>query len=118
MEDVESDDAAKGRPIPGEPIREATTTTDEEDAKLVYDHTRFLRDKVRHQYFCYYHGCKIIIERGAAIEEFEECAPRVRAMLDAQGWTDMVEDHHPVVETIMWEFYANLHKRRGDSFCT
>jgi hypothetical protein len=30
----------------------------------------------------------------------------------------MAEDHHPTVEAIVWEFYANLHQRRGDSFCT
>jgi hypothetical protein len=69
MEDVKSDDAARHRPVPGEPIREASTTTDEKDAELVYDHTRFWRDKVRCRYFRYYHGCKIIIERGATIEE-------------------------------------------------
>jgi hypothetical protein len=46
-EDVESDDATRDRLIPGELIRKASTATDEEDAKLVYDHTRFQRDKVR-----------------------------------------------------------------------
>jgi hypothetical protein len=30
-------------------------------------------------------------------------------MLDAQGWTYMVEDHHSAVEAIVWEFYADLH---------
>jgi hypothetical protein len=39
-------------------------------------------------------------------------------VLDAHGLTDMVEDHYLAVETIVWEFYANLHQRRGDSFCT
>jgi hypothetical protein len=28
----------------------------------------------------------------------------------------MVEDHRPVVEAIVWEFYANLHQKRDDSF--
>jgi hypothetical protein len=37
MEDVRSDDTAGHRPIPGAPIREASTATDEEDADLVYD---------------------------------------------------------------------------------
>jgi hypothetical protein len=72
MEDVESDNAARDRPILGEPIREASTTTDEEDAKLVYDHTHFRRDKVRPRYFHYCHVPKIIVERGATIEEFDE----------------------------------------------
>jgi hypothetical protein len=83
MEDVESDDAARDRPVPGEPIREVTTSMDEEDAKLVYDHTLFRRDKVRHRYFCYYHEHMIIIERGATMEEFDKCALRVWAVLDA-----------------------------------
>jgi hypothetical protein len=39
-------------------------------------------------------------------------------VLDAQGWIGMVEDHRPVVEVIVWEFYANLHQRHGDSFRT
>jgi hypothetical protein len=47
MEDVESDDAARDRLLPSEPIREANTATDEEDAELVYNHTHFRRDKAR-----------------------------------------------------------------------
>jgi hypothetical protein len=47
MADVESDNAARDRPVLGEWIRRASTTTDEEDSKLVYDHTCFHRDKVR-----------------------------------------------------------------------
>jgi hypothetical protein len=30
----------------------------------------------------------------------------------------MAEDHRPAVEAIVWEFYANLHQRRDDSFRT
>jgi hypothetical protein len=36
-------------------------------------------------------------------------------VLEAQSWVDMVVDHHPAVEEIVHEFYANLH---GDSFQT
>jgi hypothetical protein len=61
MEDVESDDAARDRPVPSELIIEASITMDEEDAELVYDHTHFSRDKVKHRYFCYYHRRRIII---------------------------------------------------------
>jgi hypothetical protein len=39
-------------------------------------------------------------------------------VLDVQGWTSMAEDHCPAVEAVVWEFYANLHQRRGDSFRT
>jgi hypothetical protein len=109
IEDVGSDNTVKDRPVPDAPIKEASIATNEEDADLVYDHTRFRRDKVKCRYFRYYHGCKIILERGAAIEEFDERAPRIRAVLDAQRWTDMVEDHRPTVEVIVLEFYANIH---------
>jgi hypothetical protein len=113
MEDVESDDAARDRLVLVELIREASTPMDEEDAELVYEHTRFRRDKVRCRYFSYYHERKIMIERGATIEEFDERAPRVRVVLDAQGWIDMVEDRRPTMEAIVWEFYANLYQRRS-----
>jgi hypothetical protein len=66
----------------------------------------------------YYHERRIIVEREATIEEFDVRAPRIRAVLDAQGWNAMVEDHRPPVEVIVWEFYANIHQRRGDSFHT
>jgi hypothetical protein len=39
-------------------------------------------------------------------------------VLDAQGWTNMVEDHRPTMEAIVWEFYTNLHQRRGNLFRT
>jgi hypothetical protein len=118
LEVMESDDAARDRPVLGEPIKEASTSTDEEDAELVYGHTCFRRDKVRCRYFRYYHGRRIIVEMGSTIKEFNKCALRVRAMLDAQGWTYVVEDHCPTVEAIVWELYMNLHQRRGDSFRT
>jgi hypothetical protein len=118
MEDVGSDNTVRDKPVPGVSIREASTATDEEDVDLVYYHTRFRRDKVKRQYFCYYHGRRIIVERGATIEDFDERASRIRAVLDAQGWTAMAEDHYPVVDVIVWEFYENIHQRRGDSFRT
>ena len=31
---------------------------------------------------------------------------------------DMAEAQCPAVKEIVWEFYANLHQRRGDSFHT
>jgi hypothetical protein len=68
---------------------------------------------MRH-YFCYYHRPRIIVKMGAIIEEFDERTLRVQAVLDAQWWIDMVEDHRPVVEAIVWEFYVNLHQRRGN----
>jgi hypothetical protein len=101
MGDVGSDDTTRDRPVPSAPIREANTATDKEDPNLVYDHTCFQRDKVRRRYFCYYHRRKIIVKRGAAIAKFDERAPRIRVVLDAQGWTATAEDHRPVMEVIV-----------------
>ena len=95
-----------------------STATNEEDKDLVYDRTHFWRDKVRCHYFRYYHEHRVIVERGAVVGEFDQHTPRVWAVLDAQGWTNIVEDHRPAIEEIVWEFYANLHQRCGDSFCT
>jgi hypothetical protein len=74
---TESDDTARDGPVPGEPICEGGTATDRDDDDLVYDHTHFRRDKVRRRYTRYDHGRRIIIERGATIEEFDERTPRV-----------------------------------------
>jgi hypothetical protein len=38
------------------------------------------------------------------VSNFDAHAPRVRAMLDAQGWTEMVGDHYPALEEIVREF--------------
>jgi hypothetical protein len=70
MEDIGSDNTVSDKPILGVSIREASAATDEEDVDLVYYHTRFRRDKVKRQYFCYYHGRRIIVERGATIDGF------------------------------------------------
>ena len=71
MEEAASDDTTRDRPVPGELIQRASTAIDEEDEELVYDRTHFRRDKVRRRYFCYYYRRKIIVERGAIIEEFD-----------------------------------------------
>jgi hypothetical protein len=38
--------------------------------------------------------------------------------LEAQGWAEMVKDHHPAITELVREFYANIHRRVGDSFLT
>jgi hypothetical protein len=52
------------------------------------------------------------------VVDLDACAPLIRAVLDAQGWMEMVEDHCPTIEDLVREFYANLHRRVGDSFYT
>lgn len=44
--------------------------------------------------------------------------PRVREVLDAQGWLPMMEDHRQAAINIVREFYSNMHTRRVDSFQT
>ena len=64
----------------------------------------------------YYIKHGIVVERGVEVANLDACAPRIQAVLDAQGWTELVEDHHPTIEDLVCEFYSNLHKRAGDSF--
>jgi hypothetical protein len=42
----------------------------------------------------------------------------IRVVLEAQGWTEMVKNHRPAIAELVWEFYANIHQRVGDSFLT
>jgi hypothetical protein len=60
----------------------------------------------------------VAVERGLVVIDFDECAPRIRAVLEAQDWAAMVEDHRPAIVELVQEFYANLHQRASDSFFT
>jgi hypothetical protein len=99
--DMGTDDTAGSDSDSKGPIRKASSATDEED-NLIYDF--------------YYQDRRVIVERGVVVLDFDDSALRVRVVLDAQGWTEMVKDHRPEVEEIMREFYANLHHRCGDFF--
>jgi hypothetical protein len=118
MEDVGTNGTACSRSDSGGPIRKASSATDKEDNNLIYNQECFRKNKARRCYDFYYRDCRIIIEQGVVMSDFIACAPRVRAMLDAQGLTKMVKDHRPAVEEIVREFYANLHQRCDDSFLT
>jgi hypothetical protein len=52
------------------------------------------------------------------VTDFDERALRIWAVLKAQGWAAMVEDHRPAIAELVRKFYANLHRRAGDSFST
>ena len=52
------------------------------------------------------------------VADLDKRAPRIPVVLDAQGWTEMVEDHYPAIEDLVREFDANLHRRDGNSFYT
>ena len=47
MKDVGTDDTAGNKSDFGGPIKEASSTSDEEDDNLIYDRERFMRNKAR-----------------------------------------------------------------------
>ena len=109
MEDVWTDDiTGRGSDSRG-PIRKASSAIDKEDDILIYNQECFRKNKARHYYDFYYRDRRAIIEQGVVESNFDARAPKVRVVLDAKGWTEMVKDHRPMVEEIVREFYANLH---------
>jgi hypothetical protein len=89
-----------------------------DDDNLIYDYDQFKMDKDRRRYESYYDNCKIVVKRGIGVEDFNAHAPRIRPVLDAQGWIDMVVDHCPAIKEIVHGFDANLHNRCSDFFRT
>jgi hypothetical protein len=69
----------------------------------------------RHWYK-FYSDCKIVVEKGVDVADLDARAPRIRAMLDTQGWPEMVRDHRPAIKELVHKFYTNIHKKRNDSF--
>jgi hypothetical protein len=110
--------APVGGPGPEAPVADNSSATDSDDADLVYDHTCFRKYKAYRRFTDDYKGCRVAVERGLVVIDFDERASHIRAVLEAQGWAAMVEDHRPVIVELVREFYANLHRRAGDSFST
>ena len=106
--------APVGGPSPQGPIKKACSSTDMGDGDLVYNRNRFHKFKAQCRYM-YYIKREIVVERGVEVANLNACAPRIQAVLDAQGWTELVEDHRPTIEDLVCEFYSNLYKRAGDS---
>jgi hypothetical protein len=67
-------------------------------------------------WYKFYSDCKIMVEKGVDVADLDARAPQMQAVLDTQGWPEMVGDHCPVVKELVREFYANIHKRRNDFF--
>jgi hypothetical protein len=63
MEDVGTDDIVGSGTDSEGPVREASTTVDE-DEHLIYDQRRFRKDKIWRCFNLYYSRCRVIIERG------------------------------------------------------
>jgi hypothetical protein len=97
--------------VPNETLE---SDSDKDDNNLIYNRDQFKVDKARGRY----ESCGIIVKRGVDVADLDARTSRVRAVLEAQGWVDMVVDHHPSVKEIVCEFYAKLHKRRNNSFST
>jgi hypothetical protein len=103
---------------PKAPMAGGSSATDIDDANLVYDHTCFQKYKAYRRFVDNYRGRRVAVERGLVMIDFDERTPHIRAVLEAQGWVAMVEDHRPAIAELAQEFYANLHRRLGNSFFT
>jgi hypothetical protein len=110
--------ASVGGPGPEAPVADGSNATDTYDADLVYDHIRFRKYKAYRWFVDDYKGRRVAVERGLVVKNFDERTPRIRAVLEAQGWATMVKDHRPAIAELVWEFSANLHRRADDSFFT
>jgi hypothetical protein len=97
---------------------EGCSATDMDNTNLVYDRTHFHKYKAYRRFEDDYKGHRLAVERGLVVKDFDERALCIQAVLEAQGWVEMVEDHCLVIEELVWEFYANLHQRVGNSFLT
>jgi hypothetical protein len=95
-----------------------SSATDTDDTNLIYDHTCFRKYKAYRRFVDNYKGRRVVVERGLMVTDFDEQAPPIQAVLEAQGWAAMVEDHRSAIVELVREFYANLHRRVGDSFLT
>ena len=67
-EDVEKDVTSSSEIDSKGLVREASTATDEEDEHLVYDWTRFRKDKIWRRFKLYYCKRRVIIERGVEVQ--------------------------------------------------
>ena len=83
MEDVETDDTTGSGSNSRGPIKEASSATDAEDDNLIYDRERLRKNKARRRYNFYNRDRRVIIERGVVVSDFDDCALRVRAALNA-----------------------------------
>jgi hypothetical protein len=110
--------APTGGPGPEALVADGSSATDSDDANLVYDHTCFRKYMAYRRFADDYRGRWAAVERGLVVTDFDERTPHICAVLEAQGWAAMVEDHRPAIDELVREFYANLHQRAGDSFFT
>jgi hypothetical protein len=75
--------APVGGPGPEAPVIEGSSAIEMDGADLVYDHTRFCKYKAYRRFADYYRGCRVAVERGLMVTDFDECAPRIRAVSEA-----------------------------------
>jgi hypothetical protein len=98
-----------GEPSPEAPMIKGSSAIDQDDADLVYDRTCFRKYKAYQWFKDDYKGSRVAVERGLVVMDFNERAPCIQAVLEAQGWAEMLEDHRPAIAELVREFYANLH---------
>ena len=117
IEMEEATTAPAGRPDLEAPVIKGSSAKDSDDADFVYDRTRFRKYKAFRR-FKYYDKRRVVVERGLEVAEFDVRVSLIQEVLEAQGWTKMLEDHCPSIEELVREFYTNLHRRVGYSFFT
>jgi hypothetical protein len=66
-------------------VIEGSSATYMDDADLVYDHTHFRKYKAYRRFTDDYKGCRVAVERGLIMTDFDERALRIRVALKAQG---------------------------------
>lgn len=118
MEEATFDQSPVYTPDRGTPYIEVSTKTNKDDADRLYDHYHFRVAKAEHRFRVIYDGRNIVVERGMDVPNFSNHIPRLRELLDAQGWLSIVEDHQSATIHLVREFYMNIHHWTGGSFKT
>jgi hypothetical protein len=62
------------------PVIEGSNVTDTDNADFIYDCTHFRKYKAYRRFKDYYRGCRVVMERGLVVMDFDECTPCIRAI--------------------------------------
>ena len=67
------------------PVIEGSNATDLNDTDFVYDCTRLCKYKAYRRFKNDYNGCRVIVEGGLVVTDFDERPPCIQIVLKAQG---------------------------------
>jgi hypothetical protein len=80
-EDSKAPVAPTGGPSSEAPVIEGSSATDLDDANSVYDRTCFRKYKAHCRFKDDYNKCRVAVERGLVVADFDEHPPCIRTML-------------------------------------